>query len=332
MDVSATVLKMYVCKDYDGDYPDEYGNALELLTKDRFQEAFEEFKDLAEKGDKVALCSLGQFYENAMFENLPKAAQCYKAAAEQGHAPSQTYYGLLLSNGRGVSKNPEKAMYWHNEAANQGFPKAFHNIALLFEQGLGVPRDLNKAITYMKRAADEEDNKEEPGLNFGELGRLYLLQGEREEAQQAFTEAVRRDPTWSLLIVYGFYNGQLTKLTEQELQHWVEVAKERGFDAHLSQVIPVGGQKITIRETSSCFVATATYGTPFAPQVIVLQRFRDDVLLKNEMGKLLVAFYYFVSPPVAGAIRNRQWAKVLVRTILLDPIVRILRLFKSAQQ
>jgi len=47
-----------------------------------------------------------------------------------------------------------------------------------------------------------------------------------------------------------------------------------------------------LQETPGCFVATAVYGNPDAPQVQVLREFRDNVLMHNPAGKRFVGFYY----------------------------------------
>ncbi|MBI2657960.1 hypothetical protein HYX08_04675 [Candidatus Woesearchaeota archaeon] len=49
---------------------------------------------------------------------------------------------------------------------------------------------------------------------------------------------------------------------------------------------------IVIESSSDCFVATAVYGDPEAPQVQVLRDFKDNVLMKHPLGKRFVDFYY----------------------------------------
>jgi tetratricopeptide (TPR) repeat protein len=74
-----------------------------------------------------------------------------------------------------------------------------------------------------------------------------------------------------------------------------------------------------------CFVATATYGTPMAPEVIALSRFRDEVLLSSMPGKLFVCLYYFLSPPCARVIASSPPSRVLVRLLLLQPILKLVK-------
>ncbi len=69
-----------------------------------------------------------------------------------------------------------------------------------------------------------------------------------------------------------------------------------------------------------CFIATAAYGADHAPELTILREFRDEVLLTNRAGHLLVAMYYRYSPPVAAVIADYPWLKALVRALLL-PIV-----------
>ena len=48
-----------------------------------------------------------------------------------------------------------------------------------------------------------------------------------------------------------------------------------------------------------CFIATTAYGSRMADDVEVLKSSRDNVLLKNSVGRRFVRFYYEVSPPLA---------------------------------
>ncbi|HEX8954117.1 MAG TPA: CFI-box-CTERM domain-containing protein [Polyangia bacterium] len=73
-----------------------------------------------------------------------------------------------------------------------------------------------------------------------------------------------------------------------------------------------------------CFVATAAYGTPMAADVAALRRLRDGALLTNPLGRLAVAAYYALSPPLARAIASDERLRAGART-MLAPAVALAR-------
>ncbi|MBC9927405.1 CFI-box-CTERM domain-containing protein [Leucobacter sp. cx-169] len=70
-----------------------------------------------------------------------------------------------------------------------------------------------------------------------------------------------------------------------------------------------------------CYIATAVYGSYEAPEVLSLRAFRDQHLLTNASGRLLVRIYYCISPSLASLLHNRSALNKAARRFL-DGIVR----------
>jgi len=68
--------------------------------------------------------------------------------------------------------------------------------------------------------------------------------------------------------------------------------------------------------TTTCFIATAAYGSPSERHVLALREFRDDVLRRSAAGRAFIAWYYEHSPPVARYIGERPWARAATRALL----------------
>jgi hypothetical protein len=69
-----------------------------------------------------------------------------------------------------------------------------------------------------------------------------------------------------------------------------------------------------------CFIATAAFGSPMAPEVALLRAFRDSRLLTNSPGRLFIEFYYWISPPIADFISRDENLRQITR-IILWPLV-----------
>jgi prepilin-type N-terminal cleavage/methylation domain-containing protein len=69
--------------------------------------------------------------------------------------------------------------------------------------------------------------------------------------------------------------------------------------------------------SAGCFVATAAFGQPDHPMVLLLREFRDRYLLTWAGGRMMVRIYYAVGPYLADLIRDRDWACTLTQWVLL---------------
>lgn len=70
-----------------------------------------------------------------------------------------------------------------------------------------------------------------------------------------------------------------------------------------------GKAKVTARSGSSCFVATAVYGSSQADQVLYLRHYRDNVLQKTPAGIKFVEWYYDHGPSLASFVEHHSWLR-----------------------
>jgi len=78
-------------------------------------------------------------------------------------------------------------------------------------------------------------------------------------------------------------------------------------------------QKTNLPELSkseSCYIATMVYGSCDSPEVLVLRRYRDKYLLTKSWGRLLVNFYYRVSPSVVRKVKKHCYINKVLSFLL----------------
>jgi hypothetical protein len=101
-----------------------------------------------------------------------------------------------------------------------------------------------------------------------------------------------------------------------------------GFDKEAKGWTVSGTNAGTSGSGEGCFIATAAYGTPLAPDIQVLRDFRDQVLLRNPAGRTLVQSYYQISPGIADVIARHEVLRTIVREGFVRPLVHIIRLLE----
>lgn len=152
-----------------------------------------------------------------------------------------------------------------------------------------------------------------------QTGGLYANEkGDKERACAYFQRIINADP-----VEGGEGENEIRRLARQSLQI---LSKS---DVGVRQM---KGEIENPPKKGTCFVATAAYGSPLAPEVILLSRFRDDVLLNSMLGRAFVSSYYRVSPPLASLIARADFLRAATRHLFLAPILRLLRATKFGSQ
>jgi peptidyl-prolyl cis-trans isomerase B (cyclophilin B) len=95
---------------------------------------------------------------------------------------------------------------------------------------------------------------------------------------------------------------------------------------------------LTIQESSEegggCLIATATYGSEFAPQVQQLREIRDNQLMNTESGSAFMSgfneLYYTFSPTIADYERENLYFKEAVK-LTITPMLSTLAIMENAE-
>ena len=67
---------------------------------------------------------------------------------------------------------------------------------------------------------------------------------------------------------------------------------------------------------SGCFIAAAVYGHADCPQVLVLRRFRDEVLARTFLGRAGICVYYHLGPMAAQWLNQKPGLMRAIRRVL----------------
>lgn len=107
-----------------------------------------------------------------------------------------------------------------------------------------------------------------------------------------------------------------------EVSKGTQLSPPAGTPTIKGQVDPNATPQPPQEKSSRCFVATATFDSPMAEEVITLRRFRDQILARSFLGRELIGIYYVVSPSIAAFVTRSRVAKH-VSKVLLTPIIYI---------
>jgi hypothetical protein len=151
------------------------------------------------------------------------------------------------------------------------------------------------------------------------LGKSYLGMGQTDNAVACFHIVYSQNGFEKKMLTGPIDFASLVSRAGAELE---DIARERGE----SYVNNIQVDEFMSRELKGgCFIATAVYDSPSAPEVLTFRRFRDEVLLHSKLGSSFVKVYYFVSPPLASLISKVEFLKTATRHLILTPLLRLLK-------
>jgi TPR repeat protein len=139
----------------------------------------------AERGDRTAMLTLGNYYEQGIGVNRSyvKALEWYQKAADAGMPEAWYLVGVCYEVGIGNAGDMIRAVRSYERSATLGLPEAMEKLSSLYFSGLGVERNESQGLAYLVQAADA-------GLASAanSLGGVYLegLFGQPRDDQRAY--------------------------------------------------------------------------------------------------------------------------------------------------
>ena len=119
-------------------------------------EAYEYFKNAADRDDANGLYNLGMCYMQGLgvSQDDQNAFGRFSAAAKKGHPEAMNNIALFYREGRVVEKNLEMSAKHFGESASYDNPYGQFNYALALQNGEGVEKDEARAAALLSKSAD----------------------------------------------------------------------------------------------------------------------------------------------------------------------------------
>jgi len=127
-------------------------DAKRLYQEGHHQEAFAKYLEVAKQGDLAAQAFVGQMYlvGEGTDQNDEEALKWYTAAATRDYPPAQCGLGFFYYHKK---NDVSKAVEWYRKAAERGHVVALWRLGRIYKKGIGVPADREKAYAYFEQAA-----------------------------------------------------------------------------------------------------------------------------------------------------------------------------------
>ncbi len=96
------------------------------------------------------------------------------------------------------------------------------------------------------------------------------------------------------------------------------------LNTYYKSELPKQATNPSTNSSSNCFIATACYRDLYSPEVILLRKFRDDVLYKNFIGRIFIRTYYFTSPFFFERLLNNPKISNRIK-YFIDKLIQVIK-------
>lgn len=271
-------------------------------------------------------------------ENLLRLAD--EATNSANYTEAYSYYTKILET------DPNNYRAWYGKAISAGWQSTLANIRL--------PETISGIESSLKNAPENEKNelKEKAALSLNQLAiAIYNLAYDNFtkyitlESHREFNSRMQLIITvLEIASIYKPDDQQILKNTIEVLQTLMKEHTDKNTfrtvlltaDSYndMANKIQVVKKKLQQLDPNynievpsynkSCFIATAAYGSPMAPDVITLREFRDHFLETSHWGQTFVKIYYYLSQPIAGLVSKSEGLKTMTR-LLLKPLIYMIK-------
>ena len=138
-------------------YAADFSTGLEAYARGNYEDAFAQWRTLAEQGDPRAQYKLAQMFADGVGvrKDDRAALHWYGQAADRGSVEARYELALMHSIGRSVHQDHSRAAYWYGRLAEDGHATAQYLLAGMYEDGTGVEKDVPRAVSWYRRAAEQ---------------------------------------------------------------------------------------------------------------------------------------------------------------------------------
>ncbi len=145
---------------------------------------------------------------------------------------------------------------------------------------------------------------------YRDIGDLYLKLGNKEKAIESYKKAL--DINQQDIEKISAKNSKSPfDQVDQEL-HQELLGKIESIQNSISQKNSYSQPN----SSSDCFVVTATFGTPYAQEVIKYRHFRDKYLSQYLLGRIFIDLYSFWGPKLAAIVKKNPRLKLAMAKVL----------------
>lgn len=185
-----------------------------------------------------------------------------------------------------------------------------------------TPSEIHKALTEIR-------------ATFPKSSKMFVAFIERADRTGAFEGSAQRGSVIAMKDAWQLENKAPTASFPPTDEKVIDYVRQVAGNAEQSSCklmvvidMPSNATNVWVLPKGMCFIATAACGDPFAPEVVMLSAFRDEVLLRRQVGRAFVRLYYLVSPPIAAVITRSAWLRHAVMVMLVKPAVRVVCAFR----